>query len=137
MATELTPAQRQTLKGRAHALDPVVLIGNAGLTPAVVAEIHRALDSHELIKIRILGDGRQARERLLADICGATGAAPVQHIGKVIVVFRERLEVISPPAAAHRTPKATKRAAPRRPGAGARTKSRRPPKPRRGTLRPR
>jgi RNA-binding protein len=137
MATELTPAQRQALKGRAHALDPVVLIGNAGLTPAVLVEIHRALDSHELIKIRILGDDRLARERLLAEICAATGAAPVQHIGKVIVVFRERLEVVSPPAAPHRTAKPTKRAAPRRPVAGARTKSRRPPKPRRGTLRPR
>ena len=74
MATDLTPAQRQTLRGRAHTLDPVVLIGAAGLSPAVLAEIHRALDSHELIKIRVLGDDRQARDRLLIEICGATGA---------------------------------------------------------------
>jgi len=100
MAIELTPAQRQALKGRAHALDPVVLIGNAGLTAAVLAEIHRALDSHELIKIRILGADRQARDRLLVEICSVTGAAPVQHIGKVIVVFRERPEE-SPPVKPH------------------------------------
>jgi len=136
MATELTPAQRQALKGRAHALDPVVLIGNAGLTAAVLAEIHRALDSHELIKIRILGDDRQARERLLAEICGATGAAPVQHIGKVIVVFRERPEE-SPPVKPQRAAKPATPTSPRRSEAGARKKSRRAPKPRRGALRPR
>ncbi|MCG6874870.1 MAG: YhbY family RNA-binding protein [Betaproteobacteria bacterium] len=136
MATDLTPAQRQTLRGRAHTLDPVVLIGAAGLSPAVLAEIHRALDSHELIKIRVLGDDRQARDRLLIEICGATGASPVQHIGKVIVIFRERPEESlreEPPRAA----KPAKRTAPRRSGAGVRTRSRRPPKPRRGTLRPR
>jgi len=136
MATELTPAQRQALKGRAHALDPVVLIGNAGLTPAVLAEIHRALDSHELVKIRILGDDRQARERLMAEICGATGAAPVQHIGKVIVVFRERPEE-SQPEPPPRAVKAAKRVTPRRPGADARNRTRRPSPPRRGKLRPR
>ena len=85
---DLTPAQRQTLKGRAHALDPVVLIGGLGLTPAVLAEVDRALDSHELIKIRVTGADRSARERLLGEICGKTGAAPVQHIGKVALIYR-------------------------------------------------
>lgn len=136
MATELTSAQRQALKGRAHALDPVVLIGAPGLTPAVLAEVHRALASHELIKIRIMGADRLERERLLGEICGATGAAPVQHIGKVIVIYRERPEE-SPPAAPPRAAKSAARAAPRRSGAGAQSKSRRPPRPRRGTLRPR
>jgi RNA-binding protein len=131
----LTPAQRQALRGRAHALDPVVLIGAAGLTPAVLAEIHRALDAHELIKIRLLGADREERDRLWADVCSATGAAPVQHIGKVIVIFRERAEESPPPApprVARRAAKSAARKARRSP-----TPSRRPPKPRRGTFRPR
>jgi putative YhbY family RNA-binding protein len=87
---ELTPAERQALKGRAHPLKPVVLVGEAGLTPAVTGEIERALAAHELIKIRVMGAERAAREALLGAVCAATGAAPVQHIGKVLVIFRER-----------------------------------------------
>ena len=90
MPKELTPAERQTLKGRAHRLDPVVMIGADGLTAGVLAEIDRALKARELIKIRVgSGDG-DARERLLGEVCAATGASPVQHIGKVLVVYRER-----------------------------------------------
>jgi putative YhbY family RNA-binding protein len=107
---ELTPADRQALKGRAHPLKPVVLVGEAGLTPAVAGEIERALAAHELIKIRVMGAERAAREALLGEVCAATGAAPVQHIGKVLVVFRER-----PPEAA--TPAPQRRPArPKRPG---------------------
>ena len=69
-----TPAERQTLRARAHRLDPVVMIGDDGLTPPVLAEIERALKRHELIKIRVLGDDRDARERLLGEICAATDA---------------------------------------------------------------
>ena len=136
MATDLTPAQRQTLKGRAHALDPVVLIGAAGLTPAVLGEIHRALDSHELIKIRVLGEDRHARDRLLIEICGATGAAAVQHIGKVIVVYRKKpVEVESKnPAPARKAPA---RSAPSRPESRLRRRSPSSFRPRRGKSRPR
>jgi RNA-binding protein len=92
MPKELTPAERQALKGRAHRLDPVVMIGADGLTPGVRAEIGRALDAHELIKIRVMSGDGDTRERLLREICAAAGASPVQHIGKVLVVYRERRE---------------------------------------------
>jgi RNA-binding protein len=88
--TKLTSAERQSLKARAHRLDPVVLIGTAGLTPAVTAEIDRALHAHELIKIRIAGDDRGRRTVLMDSICAATSAAPVQQVGKVLVIYRRR-----------------------------------------------
>ncbi|MFN7087713.1 MAG: ribosome assembly RNA-binding protein YhbY [Burkholderiales bacterium] len=86
----LTPAERRTLRARAHHLQPVVMIGDAGLTTAVIREIDVNLKSHELIKIRVLGDDRRQRQQLLEEICGALEAAPVQHIGKILVVFRPR-----------------------------------------------
>jgi putative YhbY family RNA-binding protein len=131
--SELTPAERQALKGRAHGLRPVVLIGADGLTPAVLAEIDRALKAHELIKIRVPAADRNARERLLAEVCAATAAAPVQHIGKILVLYRARPEEPAP------APLPARRPAPRR---KPRRESRRPgpagmPTPRRGKLRPR
>src|ERR1700694_5940033 len=89
---ELSPARRRELKARAHALDPVVLIGGSGLSPAVLAEIDRGLKSHELIKVRVNDADRPAREAILEEICRRTGAQPVQHIGKVLVLFRENPE---------------------------------------------
>ena len=88
----LSSAQRRALKARAHALDPVVRIGEAGLSPTVLAEIDRGLKSHELIKVRVNGADRPGREAILEEICGQTGAQPVQHIGKILVVFRENPE---------------------------------------------
>ena len=84
----LSPAERQKLKGRAHKLDPVVIIGADGLSAAVIAEIDRSLKSHELIKVRVNAD-RDEREAILEEICAKTGAQPVQHIGKILVLFRE------------------------------------------------
>jgi RNA-binding protein len=128
---ELTPAERQALKGRAHGLDPVVLIGTDGLTPAVLAEVERALKAHELIKIRIPGAAREGRERVLGELCTATDAVPVQHIGKTLVLYRERPEQASPRPPARPTP-------PRKPPPRARTASRSGTfKPRRGQFRPR
>ncbi len=89
----LTVAQRLELKARAHPLTPVVLIGNAGLTPAVLEEIGRALKSHELIKIRVMSADRAAREAMLQEICEQTNAAPVQHIGKILVVYQPQEEL--------------------------------------------
>src|SRR6266704_6143743 len=88
----LSPTRRRELKARAHALDPVVLIGAAGLSPAVLAEIERSLKSHELIKVRVPGADRSGREAILEEICRRTGAQPVQHIGKILVLFRENPE---------------------------------------------
>jgi RNA-binding protein len=130
---ELTTPERQALKARAHGLRPAVLVGAGGLTPPVVAEVDRALKAHELIKLRVAGEGRDARERLLGELCAATGASPVQHIGKMLVIYREEPK---PPAPQARPPA---RPAPRRkPEPRARQRQpARAPKPRRGKLRPR
>ena len=109
----LTASDRRELKARAHALKPVVMIGNDGLTPSVIAEIDRALKSHELIKIRVAGDDRNARAAALDDICAQTGAAPVQHIGKILVIFRMNPEEAKPAAVAPRKPRKVR--TPRRP----------------------
>jgi len=130
---ELTPAERQALKGRAHRLRPVVLVGAGGLTSPVMAEVDRALKAHELIKIRVMGEDRDARERLLGEVCAATDATPVQHIGRILVIYREQSEKPVPKAPPARRP------APRRkPERRARTPgASRTPAPRRGKLRPR
>lgn len=87
---ELNPAERRGLRAQAHHLDPVVMIGDAGLTPGVLHEIDLALKSHELIKVRILGDDRARRGTLEAEISSALDASPVQHIGKILVLYRQR-----------------------------------------------
>ncbi len=90
MPVSLTPADRQALKARAHALDPVVLVGDAGLTPTVLAEVERALVAHELIKVRVAGDDRDARLAIRDRIVAELDAAPVQTIGKLLVFYREK-----------------------------------------------
>jgi putative YhbY family RNA-binding protein len=85
---ELTPARRKELRGDAHHLDPVVMIGNDGLTPAVQKEADLALNAHGLIKIRVFSDDRVAREAMLGQLADALNAAPVQHIGKLLVLWR-------------------------------------------------
>jgi RNA-binding protein len=87
----LTPTQRRDLRARAHRLDPVVSIGQHGLTPAVLHEIDVNLAAHELIKVRVFAD-REVRETLLERICAELDAAPVQHIGKLLVVWRPKPE---------------------------------------------
>lgn len=84
----LSPAQRQFLKGLAHPLQPVVMIGNQGLTPAVQKEIGRALAAHELIKIKAASGDADTRRAWMDEICAAADAAPVQQIGKVLIVYR-------------------------------------------------
>ena len=88
----MSPIERKKLKARAHALNPIIHLGGKGLTEAVIAEIGRALDVHELIKVRAGGMVRDAREAALAEICGRLAAQPVQHIGKVLVVYRKKPE---------------------------------------------
>jgi putative YhbY family RNA-binding protein len=93
---ELSPARRRELKARAHVLDPVVLIGGEGLSSSVLAEIDRGLKAHELIKVRTRDTDRPTREVLLEEICRSTGAQPIQHIGKVLVIFRQNPELEEP-----------------------------------------
>lgn len=88
MMLELSSAERRALRARAHGLAPVVMIGEAGLTTTVLNEIHRNLASHELIKVRVLGDDAAARSRILDEICTNLHAAPVQHIGRILVIYR-------------------------------------------------
>ena len=87
-AIQLTPAQRKEHRSEAHHLDPVVMIGNDGLTPAVEKEIDHALKAHGLIKVRVFSDDRAAREAMLASLAESLDAAPIQHIGKLIVLWR-------------------------------------------------
>jgi RNA-binding protein len=84
----LNPQQRKFLRAEAHDKKPVVMIGNNGLTEAVINETNRALTAHELIKVRVQGDDRAARERWLTELCAATDAVPVQHIGKLLIIYK-------------------------------------------------
>lgn len=85
---ELTPAQRSAHRADAHFLDPVVIIGANGLTDAVRREVDAALNAHGLIKVRVAGDDRDAREVIFHDLCDTLNAAPIQHIGKLLVLWR-------------------------------------------------
>jgi RNA-binding protein len=84
----LTPAERRAFRAKAHALHPFVSIGQHGLTPAVLHEIDVNLIAHELIKIRVFNDDRGERETLFAQICSDLDAAPVQHLGKILTIWR-------------------------------------------------
>jgi RNA-binding protein len=84
----LTPAQRKEKRAEAHHLSPVAMIGSEGLTPAVVKEINAALNAHGLIKVRVFSDERQTREGYLASLTEELSAAPIQHIGKLLVLWR-------------------------------------------------
>lgn len=93
---KLNPAQRSLLRSQAHNLNPVVMIGDAGLTDAVMKEIGVNLDAHGLIKIRVFGDDRQARIDMMQSICRELDAAPIQHIGKLLVIYRPQKETPKP-----------------------------------------
>ncbi len=89
-AVLITPTQRRSLRALAHPLKPVVSISQKGLTETVLAEIDRCLAAHELIKIRVYGHEREQRETLFGEVCNTLKAAPVQHIGHLLVVWREK-----------------------------------------------
>lgn len=88
----LLSAQIRELRARAHGLNPVVSIAENGLTDAVLKEIDVSLKAHELIKIRVYGDSRENRLSYLQRICSELAATAVQHIGKLLVVYRENPE---------------------------------------------
>lgn len=85
---QLTPAQRKVHRAEAHHLDPVVLVGGDGLTAAVKKEVDAALKAHGLIKIRVFSDDRSSREAMLQTLTDELDAAPIQHIGKLLVIWR-------------------------------------------------
>jgi RNA-binding protein len=90
MPASLTPRERVHLKARAHSLEPLVKVGHAGVTDAVIAEVDRALTVHGLIKVKIGGLDRDQRAAISETICTRTDATAVQRIGKVVALWRPR-----------------------------------------------
>lgn len=109
----LSPSERRDLRARAHRLHPVVSVGRQGLTAPVLHEIDVSLLAHELVKVRVFSADREEREMVLARICTELEAAPVQHIGKLLVVWRPA------PAAAEDRPCAGAKAQAKPPGRAA------------------
>ena len=89
---QLNPTQRREHRANAHHLEPVVLIGGDGLTAAVQKEVDAALNAHGLIKVRIFSDDRAAREQMYQTLTEELSAAPVQHIGKLVILWRPQPE---------------------------------------------
>lgn len=96
---ELTPARRRELKAQAHHLNPVASVASNGLTEAVLAEIDRSLKAHQLIKVRVYGEDRAQRQAWMQEICERLQASAVQHIGNILVLWREAREEDRAPAA--------------------------------------
>lgn len=88
----MTPAQRRQLRARAHGLKPVILVGDAGVSDAVLAETDRALHDHELIKVRLPAADRDSRAQMAERLCEQLGAEHVQAIGHMRVIFRANPE---------------------------------------------
>ena len=88
----LSTKQKQPLKGLAHPLKPVVMLGNNGLTEGVLAEIEQALEHHELIKVKIASEDRDTKTLIVEAIVRETGACNVQVIGKTLVLYRPTKE---------------------------------------------
>jgi RNA-binding protein len=88
----ISSRERAHLKARAHALEPVVRIGNGGVTPQVAAEVDRALTAHELIKVSIATEDRDERRALGEELAERVGAAPVHRVGKILILWRPRAE---------------------------------------------
>jgi RNA-binding protein len=91
-AMELSERQRKYLRGLGHALHPVILIGSAGVTPAVIAETRRALSDHELIKVKFRGADREIRDAGLIDLATATESIMVQRIGHTALYYKRRID---------------------------------------------
>jgi RNA-binding protein len=87
-ALALTAAERREHRAAAHHLDPVVMVGADGLTEAVVKAVDAELKAHGLVKVRVFADEREAREAMLGTLTERLAAAPVQHIGKLLVLWR-------------------------------------------------
>ena len=92
-ALELSLKERSALRARAHALKPTVMVAGAGLTPAVLHEVDISLKAHELIKVRANTEEREQRDAWHKQLCEELNAAPIQHLGKILVLFRPKPEV--------------------------------------------
>lgn len=115
---EIPATQRRALRAKAHHLEPVVSIGKDGLTPAVQHEIDLALLAHELIKVRVGNDQRDERAAMLSAVCDALACAPVQHVGKILVLWR-----FNPDKQAVKDMTGTAKAKPAKGGTGAKSRT--------------
>lgn len=88
----LTPSQRRYLRGLAHPLKPVLMLGAKGVTASLLAELEHALDDHELIKVKLPAGEREDRETALNQLLGASRAEKVQTIGHVAVLYRRNAD---------------------------------------------
>ncbi|MGS1079966.1 ribosome assembly RNA-binding protein YhbY [Pseudoxanthomonas beigongshangi] len=101
MPVVLTSAQTRFLRGQAHDLKALLQIGGKGVTPAFIAELDGVLEHHELIKVKVAGEDREARDAMIAELVEQTGAALVQRIGHTAVLYRpskERRQIVLPRA---------------------------------------
>lgn len=99
MPSALTAAQNRFLRGQAHGLKALLQIGGKGITPAFVAELDGVLEHHELVKVKVAGEDREARDAVIAALAEQTGAALVQRIGHTAVLYRpskERRQIVLP-----------------------------------------
>lgn len=97
MPVSLTSRERAHLKARAHGLEPMVQVGHAGVTDALVTEVDRALTAHELIKVRLGALDRDVRHAQADTLCARTDAVPVQRVGRVVVLWRPRADQVESP----------------------------------------
>ncbi|MFT3667753.1 MAG: ribosome assembly RNA-binding protein YhbY [Pseudoxanthomonas sp.] len=99
MPVALTAAQTRFLRGQAHDLKALLQIGNKGVTPAFIAELDGVLEQHELVKVKVAGEDREARDAMIGDLAEKTDAALVQRIGHTAVLYRpskERRHIVLP-----------------------------------------
>lgn len=89
MSTVLTSAQARFLRGEAHNLKALLQIGAKGLTPSFLSELDGVLEDHELVKVKVGTDDRETRDAVIAQIVDQSGAALVQRIGHVAVLYRQ------------------------------------------------
>ncbi len=101
MSVALTSAQSRFLRGQAHGLKAMLQVGGKGITDAVVSEVDLALEHHELIKVKVAAEDRDARDAMIQDLAVRTGAAVVQRIGHVAVLYRpgkDKRQIVLPRA---------------------------------------
>jgi RNA-binding protein len=101
MSVALTSAQSRFLRGQAHGLKAMLQVGGKGITDPVVAEVDLALEHHELIKVKVAAADREARDAMIQDLAGRAGAAVVQRIGHVVVLYRpgkDKRQIVLPRA---------------------------------------
>ncbi|PPT70331.1 ribosome assembly RNA-binding protein YhbY [Xanthomonas arboricola] len=99
MSIVLTSAQNRFLRGQAHDLKALLQTGGKGVTPAFLAELEEVLERHELIKVKVTSEDREARDALIAELTEKTGSALVQRIGHVAILYRpskEKRQIVLP-----------------------------------------